>query len=389
MNSWLKSKNLRSALNLIATMKTMSVFALILFIVACGSNSNQTGNPQLNWTPTEFGQVLSTWPAEGQTNVVRDPTIRIVFSTTLDAASAFDFNYQIWTSSGEHVGAEKLIGSRLVTDPTDASKKVTEISIRLRDTLLTPGIRYTVTWASPLSSNVNQNSDINPALIGLMTTDLQPVVEGGFSFEVGSSVSAMQAGSGFRVLSSSPGQLINRMSNTDIYGSLTNAFNPFSNRYAIATNARTPIRINFSHPLARIPGVDQPSGPLGEIQSIPLQNFPGVVVGVFDQNTNFAAVFSQAAIDINSIHSLYNNRINGNLSTENGRRTLVFRPSEDYPNNPLKYVVYMVGQLRGDNNAGFLSDVVNAGGFIHSSGVSFNLPFMNGSIQNFLNGGGE
>jgi hypothetical protein len=357
---------------------------------ACAQNQNTNPNLNPSSNTADFGEVVATWPAHNETNIVRDPTIRIVFSEALDAASAFDFNYQIWGFSdgvSEHVGAEKVMGSQLVPHPNDPNKKVTEITIRLRDHLLSPGMTYTVTWAGN-SSSVNLDSDIPPALIGLMTVNNTPVTPGGFSFQVGTGVSAMESGgTGFRVLSSSPGQMFSRGTKVDFFGSLSSAFNPLSNRNTIVTNSRAPIRVHLSNRIGHIGGIDNlniPESQLPELRNIPLQSFPYMVVGLFDQNTNFSLLFSQASLDLGNINQLYNNRIEGRVSTENNRRTIVFRPTEDYPDELLKYVIYMVGGFNGQNNSGELPDFVTMGSFVHSSGYQTELPWLNNAFQNLI-----
>ncbi|TVQ79748.1 MAG: hypothetical protein EA369_04115 [Bradymonadales bacterium] len=380
--------------------------SLMIFSIGCGNQTPDSFRPpSSNQSQNHFGRLLQSDPAydplQDLAIVPRDPRIRLVFSDPLDLASGFEFQYQLLTSSGEHIGGEKIVSSRLIDHPEDPSRKVTEVTIEFPDRLLMPGLTYTLTWAGHGSSFQNTNPDINRELLGLQTVREIPVRAGSIRFRVGDEFLFPKTG-GFRVLGCSPGQVLDFKNNSDFFGNLANNLSPFSSRSSLVINKRAPIRCDFSDRIDRIQGIDPTAFDVSD-ENLPdfknksLSQFPGMVVGVLDQNTNLSALFSDAQtstdssgqLNLQNAHLIYNNRIQGKVSSESNRRTLVFQPSQDYPEGLGKMIIYMIGNLRALTTKEDLAEPVYIGGFIHSSGLSTRVNFLNDFIEDLLGGASE
>lgn len=337
--------------------------------------------------------VHSTSPTQGAKGVCLDHQFKVLFNDKIDAYSAVADNFEIWSVNGNRVGGDKLVSTRFVPHPDDSERLVSEVSISLQNEFLFPFQEYFLMWGEPRTDD----DSIDPNSLGIQNLLGFRATSGAVRFSTDNCLQDMNSQE-FEVISMSPGRILTRGRIFDISAEVSNLLNRNRNNSFITFQKDARIRITFNQPLDRIDGVDSASGPLGEINNVPISQFPSLAVFVLDANTRFDQLyFSLMNLDQNaweSFRNSYINRFNGSVSTTNGRRTLLFQlpPGEAYPDT-LAQAIFVVGRdlraLNAPSSNNQLKDNLFVGGFMHFSGFGTSSPikFLYDQLGNNSSGG--
>lgn len=322
--------------------------------------------------------IHSTDPVNGQTGVCLDHRFKVIFEEKVDAYSAVPDNFEVWTTTGNRVGGERLVSTKFIPHPNDSSKTVSEVTVTFPDTYLSPGQEYYLVWGEPRTDV----PDVNPAALGIQNLIGYRAESGSVRFQTENCLNDVNSQK-FELLSVSPGRILTRGKVFDIEGELDNLINRDKNNSFITLQKNAKIRMTFNQPIDRIPGVDPVSGPLGEIRDQPLDEFPSLAIFVIDANTRFDQLYySLLNLDQNAweaFRTSFGERLQGTLSTTDGRRTILFElaPGESYPDTVAQAVVVVARDilaLNAPSSANQLEDNLAIASFIHFSGFGFESP---------------
>lgn len=360
-----------------ATIRQLTAASLAVILASCAQApqdpSNANNRPNIGAL-----SIHSSSPSHGESQVCLDHVFKLIFDDKVDAYSAIPDNFEVWTIHGDRVGGDKLVSTKFVEHPDIPGRIVSEIKVSLVDTYLTPQQEYYFMWGEANASN----PDIDPNAFGIQNLLGYATESGAVRFTTANCFNDINS-QAFDVVSMNPGRILTRGKVFDIGNDLSNLLNGNRNNSFVTFQENANIRITFNQSLSRIPGVDPASGPLGEVPSTPIQDFPYLSVIVLDATTQFEQLFASViSLDVQGwqdFRTTYSNRLNGRVYSTNGRRTLVFElnDGDSYPDS-LAQAVFVIGR-------GFEAEIGNAddiklrddlliGGFMHFSGFSSSSP---------------
>lgn len=380
---------------------TNTIYSLsLLLLVGCAGGLSS--NKQLN-NSQSLGLIgiVSTEPAANSTNFPINGTIRVIFDQPVDAYSAIPENFFLIDEIGNRVGGEMIVSSRFIENPQKPGKATSEFSFQFRKRNLLPNHNYIFMWGQPDPENVRYD----PASYGVQSLDGFTLVSSGFRFTTGSCrLNFANIGEAatqdcnfvdqenLKVVAQAPGKTLNGENLRNLDEEIGNVLSRDLNDSAITFAKRSPITLRFSESI-----VDEGSFVQQQILGFPpmprtpIDNFGSMAVAVIDSDTKLPELLAQIGnanssdSSWESFRDSYLNRINGTVYTSNDRKTLIFEPSEDYPDTGVQAVIVIVRNLVSTNGSEkILDENLYVGGFVHISDLRFDYP-LSFNFTDFLN----